>query len=179
MFQSLVEGREVPWSLLVKDVPGDKHRDLDFIVDQLDWEKNVDPSFKQHNYVEPIVDASASGTGYTDRWIDYGGFDGAQLVSAKELTIEPGAKCVLRDPGASGWITVQGSGRIGNLDLQTPAMIRFGEEPWDEVFITAEAAAGGVEIENTGGEPLVGLRYFGPNVHAKTPQIGDHRKDGN
>jgi hypothetical protein len=33
-----------------------------------------------------------------------------------------------------------------------------------------------VVIENTGGEPLVGLRYFGPNVHAKTPNIGDHRK---
>ena len=43
MYQSLVEGREVPWDLLVKDVPKDKHRDLDFIVEQLDWEKNVDP----------------------------------------------------------------------------------------------------------------------------------------
>ena len=57
MYQSLVEGREVPWALLVKDVPADKHHDLDFIVEQLDWEKNVDPCFKQHTYVEPIVDA--------------------------------------------------------------------------------------------------------------------------
>ena len=176
MFQSLVEGREVPWDLLVKDVPEDKHQDLEFIVDQLDWEKNVDPRFKQSNYVEPIVDASCSGDGYTDRWIDYGGFDGKQLVSAKELTVEAGAKCVLRDPGASGWITVQGSGRMGSLDLQTPVMIRVGEEPWDEVFITAGAAARGVEIKNTGREPLVGLRYFGPNVHKETPRIGDHRK---
>ncbi len=176
MYQSLVEGREVPWDLLVKDVPAEKHRDLDFIVEQLDWEKNVDPRFKEHNYVEPIVDAQASGEGYVDRWIDYGGFDGEQLVSAKELTLQPGAKCVLRDPGASGWITVQGGGRIGKLALQSPAMIHFGEEPWDEVFISHEAALAGVEIENTGGEPLVALRYFGPNVHAKTPQIGDHRK---
>ena len=81
------------------------------------------------------------------------------------MTVEPGAKCVLRDPGASGWITVQGSGRIGKLALQTPVMIHFGEEPWDEVFITHEAACAGVEIENTGCEPLVGLRYFGPDVH--------------
>ena len=43
-------------------------------------------------------------------------------------------------------------------------MIHFGEEPWDEVFITHEAAVRGVEIENTGCEPLVSLRYFGPNV---------------
>ena len=37
------------------------------------------------------------------------------------------------------------------------------------MFITAEAARAGVEIENTGGEPLVGLRYFGPDVHANMP----------
>ena len=65
---------------------------------------------------------------------------------------------------------------MGKLELQTPVMIHFGEEPYDEVFITAEAAAGGIEIENTGYEPLVSLRYFGPNVHSSTPQIGDHRK---
>jgi len=176
MFQSLVEGRPVPWELCVKDVPPDKKNDLQFIVDQLDWEKNVDPYFVQHNYVEPIVDEENSGPGYTDRWIDYGGFDGQQLVSAKELTVMPGVKMTLRDPGASGWITVQGCGRIGPLPIQTPVMIRFGEEPWDEVFITAEAAQRGVVVENTGSEPLVSLRYFGPNVHKQTPQVGDHRK---
>ncbi len=175
MFQSLVEGRVVPWSLLVKDVPEDKHQDLDFIIEQLDWEKNVDPHFKDHNYLEPIVDAATSQTGCTDKWIVYGLIDGEQLFSAKELTIEPGAKCVLKDPGASGWITVQGKGRMGKLALQTPAMIRFGQETEDEVFISAEAAAAGVEIENTGSEPLVGLRYFGPNVHAALPNIGDYK----
>lgn len=176
MFQSLVEGRPVSWDLCVKDVPPEKHHDLEFIVEQLDWEKNVDPYFVEHNYVEPIVDPESSGDGYTDRWIDYGGFDGEQLVSAKELTVMPGVKMTLRDPGASGWITVQGCGRMGKLPIQTPVMIRYGEEPWDEMFITAEAAQRGVEIENTGGEPLVGLRYFGPNVHKKMPKIGDHRK---
>ncbi|MEA3342303.1 MAG: hypothetical protein U9R15_20240, partial [Chloroflexota bacterium] len=115
MYQSLVEGREVPWDLLVKDMPEDKHQDLDFIVDQLDWEKNVDTHFKDHNYLEPITDPQRSGDGYTDKWIDYGTIDGAQCFSAKELTIEPGAKCTLKDPGASGWITVQGSGTMGSL----------------------------------------------------------------
>jgi hypothetical protein len=176
MFQSIVEGRFVPWSLLVKDVPKDKHQDLDFIIEQLDWEKNVDTHFKEHNYLEPIADQSHSGRGYTDRWIVYGCIDEEQLFSAKELTVEPGAKCTLKDPGASGWITVQGKGRMGKLNLQTPALIRFGQETEDEVFITHEAATRGVEIENTGAEPLVGLRYFGPDVHAKLPNVGDHRK---
>ncbi len=176
MYQSLVEGREVPWDLLVKDVPEDKHQDLDFIVEQLDWERNVDPHFKDSNYLEPIVDPDRSGDGFTDRWIDYGTIDGEQSFSAKELTVDPGAKCVLKDPGASGWITVQGRGRMGELKLQTPVMIHFGEETQDEVFITAEAAAAGVQVENTGSEPLVGLRYFGPDVHNNMPAVGDYRK---
>ena len=176
MFQSIVEGRYVPWALLVKDMPEDKHHDLDFIIGQLDWEKNVDTHFKDTNYLEPIVDAGRSGPGYTDRWIVYGTVDGRQLFSSKELTVEPGAKCKLQDPGASGWITVQGKGRMGKLALQTPAMIRFGQTTEDEVFISAEAAARGVEIENTGSEPLVGLRYFGPDVHANLPQVGDYKK---
>ena len=172
MYQSIVEGRYVPWSLLVKDMPEEKHQDLDFIVGQLDWEKNVDTHFKDSNYLEPVRDEDRSGDGYEDLWIVYGTVDGDQLFSAKELTIQPGAKCTLQDPGASSWITVQGRGRIGSLDLQTPAMIRFGADTTDEVFITHTAATAGVEIENTGTEPLVGLRYFGPATHDNLPKAG-------
>jgi len=172
MFQSIVEGRYVPWSLLVKDMPVEKHHDLDFIIGQLDWDKNVDTHFKAANYLEPIRDPARSGDGYEDLWIVYGTVDGKQLFSAKELTIQPGAKCTLKDPGASSWITVQGSGRMGRMKIQTPIMIRFGANTEDEVFISHEAATQGVEIENTGSEPLVGLRYFGPDTHANLPANG-------
>ena len=175
MYQSLVEGREVPWSLLVKDMPEEKHQDLDFIVGQLDWEKNVDTHFKETNYLEPVV--ADEGTGWVDRWIVYGRVEGKQLFSAKELTVEPGAKCTLKDTGASCWITVQGCGRMGKLALQTPAMIRFGTLTEDEVFITHERATAGVEVENTGNEPLVSLRYFGPDTFESVPQVGDYRRD--
>lgn len=173
MFQSLVEGREVPWSLLVKDVPEDKHQDLDFIISQLDWEKNVDPNFKNNNYLEPIT--ADSGDGWRDDWIVYGLVDGQQLFSSKRLTLAPGAKCTLKDPGASSWITVQGEGRLGKLKLQTPTLIRFGEATDDEVFITHEAATRGVTIENTGSEPLEGLRYFGPDTFDSVPNVGNYK----
>jgi hypothetical protein len=80
MYQSLVEGREVPWALLVKDMPREKHRDLDFIVDQLDWEANVDPHFKENHYLEPIVSAGGEREGWVDKWIVYGKVRGEQLV---------------------------------------------------------------------------------------------------
>ncbi|MFO0915436.1 MAG: hypothetical protein U0795_20910 [Pirellulales bacterium] len=174
MFQSLVEGREVPWALLVKDMPKEKHQDLDFIIGQLDWEKNVDTHFKASNYLEPIM--ADQGAGWCDRWIVYGQVDGKQLFTAKELTVEPGAKCTLKDPGASGWITVQGRGRLGRLDLQTPTLIRFGQETSDEVFITYDAATRGVTVENLGDEPLVSLRYFGPDTFDRVPNVGDYLK---
>jgi hypothetical protein len=174
MFQSLVEGREVPWSLLVKDMPAERHQDLDFIIGQLDWEKNVDTHFKANNYLEPIV--ADSGEGWVDRWIVYGRIDGQQLFSARELTVDPGASCTITDRAASGWITVQGTGRIGKMNLETPSLIRFGEETEDEVFITHQAATAGVKVENRGREPLVGLRYFGPDAFPSVPNVGDHHR---
>ncbi len=178
MFQSLTDKDAIPWDLLVKNVPDDKKFDLDFIVEQLDWEKNVDPYFKEHNYLEPIVDAEKSDPngGWVDKWIVYGLVDGLQRFSAKELTVMPGCRCVLKDGAASGWITTQGRGTMGKLSIESPNMIRFGEEPDDEIFITATAATNGVEIVNTGSEPLVGLRYFGPNAHPSVPMIGDYKK---
>jgi hypothetical protein len=66
---------------------------------------------------------------------------------------------------------------MGKLALQTPAMINFGQNTEDEVFITHEAATRGVEIENTGREPLVGLRYFGPDAHSNLPANGAWQAD--
>ncbi len=174
MYQSLVEGRPVPWELLVKDVPKEKHHDLDYLVDQLDWDGNVDPSFKDHHYLEPIV--AAQGDGWTDRWVVYGKVNGEELFSAKELTVQPGCKVTIKDTGAYGLIAVQGSGHIGKLRLHTPAMIRFGELTEDEVFVGYEAARRGVMFDNTGTEPLVTLRYFGPDTNPTAPSVGDYRK---
>jgi hypothetical protein len=175
MYQSLVEGRPVPRSLLTKDFPKEKHDDNTYLVDALDWEANVNPSFKDSHYLEPIV--AGQGDGYVDRWIVYGMVNGEELFSARELTVEPGAKATIKDAGAYGLIAVQGSGTIGRHRLQTPAMIRFGELTEDEYFVTQESAAGGLTFANTGSEPLVTLRYYGPHVHgAALPKVGAHKK---
>src|SRR3989338_1732008 len=108
MYQNLVEGREVPWSLLVKDMPKSKHQDFDFIVEQLDWDKNVDPKFKEHHYLEPVPVSGSTNEDHTDLWIVYGTIDGEQLFTAKELTVEPGRTVTVWDRGAYGLICVQG-----------------------------------------------------------------------
>lgn len=176
MYQSIVEGRRVPWELLVKDMPEDKHQDLDFIVDQLDWDGNVDPNFKDNHYLEPVPVADTTSEGYVDRWIVYGKVHGQQLFTAKELTIDPGTKCTIRDTGAYGLIVTQGRGKIGNLTLECPAMIRFGQMTEDEVFVTEEAAKEGITFENhSEADPLVTLRYFGPEACPDAPAMGAHK----
>ncbi len=172
MYQSLVEGREVPWALLVKDMPKEKHQDLDFIVEQLDWEANVDPNFKANHYLEPIPVADTSKDGWIDKWIVYGKVRGEQLFTAKELTVNPGAKCTVKDNGANSVICVQGEGRINKARLSSPKMIGFFDLTEDEVFVTESAAKAGVTYENTSGtEPLVILRYFGPEVNPDAPVL--------
>ncbi len=164
MFQSMVEGRFVPWDLLVKDVPEDKKQDLDFIVDLIDWEANLDPNFKQNHYLEPIPIGDTADDGYQDRWVVYGKVEGQDLFSARELTVQPGVKVTVRDNGASGAVVIQGRGRLGVYDVAAPTYIRYGELTWDEFFITDEVARSGYTVENTGQEPLVILRYFGPGA---------------
>lgn len=177
MFQSMVEGRPVPRSLLTQDVPEEMHWDLDYITDLVDWEANMDPDFKAHHYIEPIAVADTESEGYVDRWIVYGTIKGEQKFSARELTVAPGAKCTIKDAGAYGLIVTQGHGRIGKLDLDCPALIRFGQLTQDEVFVSHDAATAGVTFENhSKTDPLVTLRYFGPDVHKDMPNVGDHLK---
>lgn len=177
MFQSMVEGRPVPRSLLTQDVPTDKHYDFDFLVDLVDWQANTDARFKENHYIEPIqVDDSAS-EGYIDRWVVYGTVDGEQKFSARELTIMPGARCLIRDAGAYGLVVTQGHGRIGGLEIDCPSTIRFGQMTQDEVFVSWQAATAGVTFVNDSAtDPLVTLRYFGPDVHKDMPSVGDHSR---
>jgi len=170
MYQNLVEGRYVPWDLLVKDVPPERHRDLDYLVDQLDWEANVDSDFKSHHYLEPVPVADTASEGYIDRWIVYGKVDGRQYFTAKELTVDPGVSCRIPDAGAYGLICVQGRGTINGQPLNSPALIRFGQLTDDEYFCSEEGALRGVTFANASRfEPLVCLRYFGPEAGPGAP----------
>jgi hypothetical protein len=70
---------------------------------------------------------------------------------------------VVTDSAAYGLILTQGYGTFGGLEVSTPAMIRFGAMTEDELFVTADAAANGVRIENRSDtDPLVILKHFGP-----------------
>ena len=162
MFQSMVEGRAVPWALLVKDVPPEHHHDLDYIIAMLDWDANVDPEFAKNRLFHPTPvrdEAEMADAGYAEKWVVYS----TGHYSAKELTVKPNRSVVIRDAAAYGLIVTQGFGSIGSMDVETPSLIRFGEMTSDELFVTAAAAGEGVKIVNRSAtENLVMLKHFGP-----------------
>jgi len=170
MFQSLVNEVPTPWDLLVKSVPEDKHFDLDYIVDQIDWETNLDPHFKQRFFrppvpVKPVEEMRSEG--YIENWISYGN----PYFAAKELTVLPGCTATIHDAGPYGLIMLQGHGTLGVWSVDTPTLIRFGELTNDEFFVSAPAAKAGVKISNgSSTEPIVMLKHFGPSKEAPGAQ---------
>jgi hypothetical protein len=162
MFQSLVEGRAVPWDLLVKDVPPEHHHDLDYLIEMLDWEANVDPEFDGHRLFHPhpvTSEAITPDAGYCEKWVVYS----TPHYSAKELTVLPGRTAIIKDAAAYGTILVQGHGTFGKHSVSTPAMIRYGQMTEDELFVSADAAAQGVAVRNQSAtEDMVFLKHFGP-----------------
>jgi hypothetical protein len=174
LFQSMVEGRVVPWGMLVKDVPKEHHHDLDYIISMLDWEANVDTEFAKHRLCHPKPvknEHEIADAGYSEKWVAYA----SPFYSAKELTVFRGRSVVIRDAAAYGLILMQGFGTMGKLDVETPSLIRFGQMTKDEVFVTAGVAKAGVKISNRSNtENLVMLKHFGPgNPDAKQLLLPD------
>jgi len=162
MYQSLVEGRGVPWDLLVKDVPPEHHHDLDYLIEMMDWPANTDPEFAEHRQFDPKPVRPIEETeerGHREHWVVYS----TGYYSAKELTVLPGRSVTIRDVAAYGLILTQGFGTFGKHEVETPSLIRYGQMTQDELFVTAQAASAGVVITNKSEtENLVMLKHFGP-----------------
>jgi len=170
MFESLPSGKPIDKALLSKDVPEDKKDDLDFLVDTLDWKKNTAPDFKKRFFLPPIEIKNDTPEKFQEKWVIYGKINGHEVFSTKELTVNSGAKLTMTDTGAYGTIVLQGHGKMNGTDIESPIMIRYGDITRDEFFVPYTTATTGVTIENTGCEPLVILKFFGPDCNPDMPE---------
>jgi hypothetical protein len=159
MYQSVLYGGEcVSEDLLWKNCPEEEKGNFDYLMDVIDWETNVDPDFKKNRFMAPVV--ISSDEAHTEEWICYK----CPTVSAKRLTVNPGQTVVVKDEAAYGMILIQGRGKMGVWEIETPTLIRYGELTHDEFFVSHDAAAEGVVITNTSAtEPLVMLKHFAEN----------------
>jgi len=162
MYQSLVNEAIIPEELLWNGTPEDRKGDYDLLVEVIDWEANVDPNFMQNHFMrpKPVRDLTQmQAEGYVENWICYKN----EAYSAKELTVLPGQTVTIKDSAAYGLIMMQGHGTMGVWDIETPALIRYGQLTNDEFFVTEKAALEGIKIVNKSStDPIVMLKHFGP-----------------
>ncbi|MDD2598737.1 MAG: hypothetical protein PHO37_05890 [Kiritimatiellae bacterium] len=162
MYQSLTGDAIVPVELLWKNTPANRMHDVDYLMEVIDWDLNVDPYFRKNRFMAPKLVSNLEtmqAQGYIDRWVTYK----SEAFSAKELTILPGATVTVKDAAAYGMIMMQGHGKMGVWDIETPSLIRFGQLTHDEYFVSESAAQAGVVITNPSKtDPIVMLKHFGP-----------------
>jgi hypothetical protein len=163
IYESITGDTVISEELLWKNTPENRVGDYDFLLDVIDWELNLDPNFAQMRKMIPIsvvANDQEKSEGFIEYWICYKSTD----FSAKELTIFPGKEVIIKDNAAYGMILMQGHGKMGIWNIDTPAMIRYGQETYDEFFVSEQAASAGVIIQNLSeSDPLVMLKHFGPN----------------
>jgi len=163
MYESVPHNQVVPKELLWKDTPENKVGDVDHLLEIIDWDLNVDPDFAEHRFMRPKPVRPAKemeAEGYIENWICYK----STAFSAKELTVLPGKTVTIKDSAAYGFITMQGHGTVGQWDIETPALIRYGQLTSDEFFVSENAAKEGVKITNPSKtDPIVMLKHFGPD----------------
>ncbi len=167
MYQSILYGgHAVPEDLLWKNCPDEEKGNFDYLMEVIDWEANIDKDFAENHFMKPKV--IHSDDDYTEEWICYK----CDKVSAKRLTINPGKTVVIKDMAAYGMILLEGRGKMGVHEIETPTLIRYGELTNDEFFVTYDAAVNGVLITNTSKtEPIVMLKHFAENPELKELEL--------
>ena len=162
MYQSLVNEAIIPEELLWNGTPEDRKGDFDQLMEVIDWDLNVNPDILETRFMRPLpvkkLDEMES-KGYIENWVCYK----SDAFSAKELTIFPGTTVTIKDSAAYGMIMMQGHGKMGVWDIETPALIRYGQLTNDEFFVSEKAALEGIKIVNhSTSDPIVMLKHFGP-----------------
>ncbi len=163
MYQSLVNEAIIPEELLWNGTPKDQIGNYDQLMDAIDWDLNTDPQMMTNRFMRPKPvrdEAEMEADGYREVWVCYK----SDAFSAKELTVLPGQTVTIKDSAAYGLIMMQGRGKMGVWDIETPTMIRYGQLTNDEFFVSEKAALNGVQITNhSTTDPIVMLKHFGPN----------------
>lgn len=169
VYENLVESEIYPYDMLSENCPDDQKENLDYIMDLMDWEKNVDPDYRKHYFRPPLP--CTQDENHREVWISYAN----PYIAAKELTVMPGCEVTIQDETPYGCILTQGHGTINGQLAEAAGMLRFGQLSSDEFFVSYPAASAGVTIKNMSRyEPLVMLKHF--PKHSGVPQSVDNVK---
>jgi hypothetical protein len=161
IFQALNAGKVISKRMLMKDVSDDdrvQHGET-APLQWIDWSENTDPYFYEHHHLSPKVfrDEGAAN----EAWI----FFGSPKFCGKRLIVQPGASYRARENGVFSLLVWRGEGEIGGVRVVAQSF------DLDELLVVHERAVGDLEYINTGIEPLVVIKVFGPDLCPEAPSL--------
>jgi hypothetical protein len=163
MFQGRLAHTLLDKGALIRDVPPEElaRKGMMALVDQLDWEANGDPYFYENHHTPPVpVEGRMTGAS-EEWWIFYN----TTKYSGTKLIVRPGGSCEFADKGAYNILVWDGRGEVGGLP------VRGRDSSADEIMVTAGRAGRGVKVVNTGGEDLMLIKFFGPDINDDAPVL--------
>ena len=163
MLQAKVGGKIIPKELLFKDIRKEDRDEYGekIILKMIDWKTSGDPYFYENRHTPPLLKNEYDGQGAREYWIFYN----THSFSGTKLVLDPGMFVTMYDKGVYNLLAWKGSGTVGGLDF------KGGEFDQDEALVCHHAAVGGVRVENTGNEPFVIFKFFGPSINTDVPML--------
>ncbi len=163
MLQALNAGRIISKELLWKDVrPEDREEQGErFILELIDWDANGDPHFYENHHLSPQLIESSRQAGGEESWIYYN----TTKFSGKKLVLKPGASYTSKDNGTYNILVWRGRGTYGGVPVEG------GNPEMDELLVTHERATRGLEVQNTGPDEMLVIKFFGPDINPDVPMI--------
>lgn len=163
MFQALNAGKIISRDLMFKDVrPEDRERYGErFLLETVDWDANCDPFFYENHHLGPRLIESSVQAGGSEEWIYYD----TLKFSGKKLTVEPGGRYTSVERGVYNLLVWRGEGTFDGLDVDARDSSR------DELLVSHDRAVRPLEITNSGTEPMIVVKFFGPDINPDVPMI--------
>jgi hypothetical protein len=168
ILQAEIDGIKMDKSMLYRDIPADavaakKER---AVLDLIDWEASADPYFYENHRLHPQPIAEPTGEGVAEEWVWYN----STKFSGTRVTLQPGRSYLSRGLGVHGLFIWRGEGLVDALPVAGQKVSLTDSS--DEFLVSHDKALKGVRIRNTGAEPLVLFKFFGPDINnAIVPHI--------
>ena len=161
VLQADIEGTPINKAMLTRHVPADEleAKKEQAVLDQIDWDACADPYFYENHRLRPLPVDEPQPLGVVEEWIWYN----STRFSGTRITLQPGAHTISRGLGVHGLFVWKGVGQIDSFPVEGQKVSLA--ESRDEFLVAHDKASKGTTIKNTGSQPMVLFKFFGPDIN--------------
>jgi hypothetical protein len=171
VLQAEIDGIKMDKKMLYRHIPREDvaAKRERAVLEQIDWEACADPDFYENHRLFPRPVAGELPPGVAEEWVWYD----TTRFSGTRITLAPGATYTSKGLGVHGLFAWKGTGFVDRFPVQGQQVALEGSH--DEFLVAHAKALQGTVLSNTGDEPMVVFKFFGPDINnAVAPRIRRH-----